>query len=121
MSRKPPPRPSAASTPAPRGSGDAPRTPTLASLRAEIDQIDRELVGLLNRRAAVASQIGQLKEQQGLEVWSPAREEEVLARALAASCGPLPPETLRLIFRELMSGSRALQRTLRVAYLGPEY
>jgi chorismate mutase/prephenate dehydratase len=33
----------------------------------------------------------------------------------------LPPETLRIIFRELMSGSRALQRPLRVACLGPKY
>ena len=44
-----------------------------------------------------------------------------LAKVLAASKGPLPPDTLRLIFRELMSGSRALQRTLRVACLGPKY
>jgi chorismate mutase/prephenate dehydratase len=93
----------------------------VTTLRAEIDRLDKELVGLLNRRAEVASQIGHLKDQQGLEVWSPAREEEVLTKALAASQGPLPPETLRLIFRELMSGSRSLQRTLRVACLGPKY
>ncbi|MBX6316761.1 MAG: chorismate mutase, partial [Isosphaeraceae bacterium] len=104
-----------------RGQADARRVPTLASLRAEIDRLDKELVTLLNRRAEIAAQIGQVKEQQGLDVWSPAREEEVVARALAASRGPLPPETLRLIFRELMSGSRSLQRTLRVASLGPKY
>jgi chorismate mutase / prephenate dehydratase len=122
MPRKLPAGPSApAATPAAREATDAQRAPTLASLRAEIDRIDRELVGLLNRRAEVAARIGQLKDQQGLEVWSQAREEEVLARVLASSPGPLPAETLRLIFRELMSGSRALQRTLRVAYLGPEY
>src|SRR5262249_46234111 len=66
-------------------------------------------------------QIGQVKQQQGLEIWSAAREEEVIAKALNASHGPLPPETLRLIFRELMSGSRSLQRTLRIACLGPKY
>jgi chorismate mutase/prephenate dehydratase len=105
----------------PRGQADARRAPTLAGLRTEIDRLDKDLVALLNRRAEIAAQIGQVKEQQGLEVWSPAREEEVLARALTASTGPLPPETLRLIFRELMSGSRALQRALRVACLGPRY
>jgi chorismate mutase/prephenate dehydratase len=103
------------------GTAEAKRAPTLAGLRAEIDRLDKELVGLLNRRAEIAAQIGQVKETQGLEVWSPAREEEVLAKALASSQGPLPPETIRLIFRELMSGSRALQRTLRVACLGPKY
>jgi chorismate mutase/prephenate dehydratase len=79
------------------------------------------LVNLLNRRAEIAAHIGQVKEQQGIEVWSPAREEEVVSKALEASRGPLPPETLRLIFRELMSGSRAMQRTLRVGCLGPRY
>jgi chorismate mutase/prephenate dehydratase len=105
----------------PRGKTDSRRAPTLASLRAEIDRIDRELVELLNRRASIATSIGQVKESQGLEIWSPVREEEVIARALEASHGPLPPETLRLIFRELMSASRSLQRNLRVASLGPKY
>jgi len=100
---------------------DSKRAPSLASLRGAIDQLDLDLVNLLNRRAEIASQIGQLKHHQGLEIWSAAREDEVIARALAASPGPLPVETLRLIFRELMSGSRSLQRTLRVACLGPKY
>jgi chorismate mutase/prephenate dehydratase len=123
MSRKvaPDSRPAPSSNARRGGAAEAKRAPTLAGLRAEIDRLDKELVGLLNRRAEIASQIGQVKESQGIEVWSPAREEEVLSKALATSQGPLPPETIRLIFRELMSGSRALQRTLRVACLGPEY
>ncbi|MFO0888342.1 MAG: prephenate dehydratase [Isosphaeraceae bacterium] len=105
----------------PTESADSKRSPTLASLRGEIDQLDLDIVKLLNRRAEIATQIGQIKHNQGLEVWSAAREDEVIARALAASQGPLPVETLRLIFRELMSGSRSLQRTLRVACLGPKH
>jgi chorismate mutase/prephenate dehydratase len=100
---------------------DAKRAPSLANLRGEIDRIDKELVTLLNRRAEVSLQIGQVKQKQGLEVWSPAREDEVVARALALSRGPMPPETLQLIFRELLSSSRSLQRPLRVAFLGPKY
>ena len=100
---------------------DSKRQPTLASLRGEIDRLDQNLVSLLNRRAEIAAQIGQIKHDQGIEVWSAAREDEVIAQALAASQGPLPPETLRIIFRELMSGSRSLQRTIHVAYLGPKY
>lgn len=123
MARKPATnnRHPAAARAATTASGDAKRPATLASLRAEIDRIDLDLVKLLNRRAEIALQIGQLKQSQGLEVWSAAREDEVIARALAASQGPLPVETLRLIYRELMSGSRSLQRTLRVACLGPKY
>lgn len=119
MARKSAPEPSKPKRP--RASSDAKRAPSLASLRAEIDRLDHDLVKLLNKRAEIACQIGQVKEAQGLEVWSPAREEEVLARAINAHQGPLPSETLRLIFRELMSGSRAIQRTLRVACLGPKH
>jgi chorismate mutase/prephenate dehydratase len=121
MPRKPqrPPRAPSA-TPGPKAA-DAKRAPTLASLRADIDRLDKELVALLNRRAEIALQVGQLKQKQGIEVWSPAREDEVIARALETSKGPLPPDTLRIIFRELMSGSRSLQRTIRVAFLGPKY
>jgi chorismate mutase / prephenate dehydratase len=111
------------------------KSAALSGLRGEMDGVDKEvvkrlneiasrfgdLVTVLNRRAEIALRIGRVKEQQGIEVWSPAREEEVLAKALAASKGPLPPETIRLIFRELMSGSRSLQQTLRVAFLGPKY
>ncbi len=100
---------------------DAKKAPTLASLRSEIDRLDKELVALLNRRAEIAVEIGKVKHANGLEVFSASREEEVLAKVLAASQGPLPKETLRAVFRELMSGTRSLQRALRVAYLGPKH
>jgi chorismate mutase/prephenate dehydratase len=118
--RKQPARSSKDRTPSPKPS-DTKRHPTVGSLRGEIDRLDQNIVTLLNRRAAVAAQIGQLKNDQGLEVWSAGREDEVVAHALASSQGPLAPETLRTIFRELMSGSRAIQRTIKVACLGPKY
>ena len=121
MPRKPTVSRASSSASPPSAHADAKRGPSLANLRVEIDRIDKELVVLLNRRAEISLQIGQVKQKQGLEVWSPAREEEVLARAMTASRGPMPPETLRLIFRELLSSSRTLQRPLRVAFLGPKY
>lgn len=95
--------------------------PTLADLRVEIDRIDRDLVALLNYRSEIAVKIGRIKQAAGLDIWAPAREEEVYARAFEASRGPLPDDTLRFIFRELISSSRSLQRQLRVACLGPQY
>src|SRR6185503_4619600 len=91
MPRKP--SSSRPSTPASPSAADAKRAPTLPALRGEIDRIDKDLVALLNRRAELALQIGMVKQKQGLEVWSPAREEEVVNRALMASQGPMPPET----------------------------
>jgi chorismate mutase/prephenate dehydratase len=93
----------------------------LRSLRSQIDKLDLQILKLINERAAIALKIGQLKNDHGQEVFSPAREEEVLRHVLQANKGPLSEQAVRAIFRELMSGSRALQKVLRVAYLGPEY
>lgn len=110
-------------TPSPKAAAAEPKRAavSLASLRTQIDRLDHELVELLNRRAEVVVRVGQFKQDRGLEVWSAAREDEVIAQALAASRGPMPAETLRTIFRELISGSRSLERPLRVACLGPKY
>src|SRR4029077_5269990 len=64
---------------------------------------------------------GKIKNDHGAEIFSPAREEEVLQNVLEANKGPLDPATIRAVFREIMSGARALQKVLKVAYLGPEY
>lgn len=93
----------------------------LSKLRADIDKYDHQLLDLLNKRAAVAAQIGKVKADSGGEVFNAAREEEVLGAMLKAHKGPLPEVTVKAIFRELISGSRALQSVQRVAYLGPDY
>src|SRR5262249_46755870 len=93
----------------------------LRNLRTQIDKLDLQILKLVNMRAGLAADIGRLKNDQGTDVFSPVREEEVLQNVLAASKGPLDESTIKAIFRELMSGSRALQKVLKVAYLGPEY
>jgi chorismate mutase/prephenate dehydratase len=97
---------------------------SLRHLRTQIDKLDLQILKLVNDRASVAGKIGRLKNDQGDEVFSPAREEEVLKTVLDVNTkhgGPLDPVTIRAIFREIVSGSRALQKVLKVAYLGPEY
>jgi chorismate mutase/prephenate dehydratase len=98
-------------------------TTSLKNLRSQIDKLDLEIVKLVNERAQVAVEIGKIKGDQGEEIFSPAREEEVIQNALQANTkhkGPLFENTIRAIFREIISGSRALQRVVKVAYLGPE-
>jgi chorismate mutase/prephenate dehydratase len=102
-------------------SDDPTQKPTLASLRRALDRIDDELLATLNRRAEVSQQIGQLKAAAGEPGFDPVRESQVLDRLSAESAGPLSPEAVRAVFRELISGSRAIQTATRVAYLGPEF
>jgi chorismate mutase/prephenate dehydratase len=91
----------------------------LIEIRVEIDAIDDELVRLLNRRAELSLRVGALKKGSQARIFVPEREAEVYANVMRANRGPLRPEHLRAIYRELLSGSRSLQRAPRVAYLGP--
>jgi len=93
----------------------------LKHLRANIDKLDLHILKLINERAGLAAEIGRVKNDHGAEVFSPSREEEVLKNVLEANKGPLDEATVRAVYREIMSGSRALQKVLKVAYLGPEY
>src|SRR3712207_3082121 len=92
----------------------------IKNIRGQIDKLDLQILKLINERAALAVELGKLKSDHGTEVFAPAREEEVYQNVLEANKGPLDEATIRAIFREIMSGSRALQRVLKVAYLGPE-
>jgi chorismate mutase/prephenate dehydratase len=93
---------------------------TLDELRKQIDALDQQLVELLNRRAEVVVQIGKLKSADGTPVYAPDREKMVLEKVRGANRGPLPDKTIVAIYRELMSGSFALEKPLRIAYLGPQ-
>jgi chorismate mutase/prephenate dehydratase len=110
--------------PEPRSGDSSPRAsraPTVASLRRQLDAIDSEILAAMNRRAELAKQIGQLKQSDQHEVYDPQREAIVLERVVKDNCGPLSDDAVRAVYRELISGSRAVQAATRVAYLGPEY
>lgn len=97
----------------------APASADLAALRARIDDLDRRLVELLNERARVVVEIGDAKRASGTPIYAPHREAAVLERVLGLSRGPLPQRTIEAVYRELMSGSFALEQPLRIGYLGP--
>ena len=93
---------------------------SIAEHRQAIDRIDRRLVALLNDRTRHALQIGTLKLKQGEEIYAPARERTVLNRIARLNAGPLTPEGIRAIYREIMSSALAVEKPLTIAYLGPE-
>ncbi|MBN2130578.1 MAG: chorismate mutase, partial [Sedimentisphaerales bacterium] len=92
---------------------------SLNDLRKRIDEIDAQLVELLNERARVVVEIGQLKAQADRPIYAPDREKQVLDKVVKINQGPLPDRTLVAIWREMMSGSFVLEKRPRIAYLGP--
>lgn len=93
--------------------------PALLALRTQIDAVDRELLALLNRRAALAQDVGEVKKKEGSVAFRPEREAQVIDGLKNANPGPLKSESVAPIWREIMSACRALETPTRVAYLGP--
>ncbi|MEO7152109.1 MAG: prephenate dehydratase [Burkholderiaceae bacterium] len=91
----------------------------LLGLREQIDGVDRELLALLNRRAGLALQVGEVKKREGTVAFRPEREAQVIAGLKALNPGPLHADSVAPIWREIMSACRALETPTRVAFLGP--
>ena len=91
----------------------------LALLRADIDAVDRELLTLLNRRAALAQAVGEVKREHAMPAFRPEREAAVIEGLKQRNPGPLPATSVAPIWREIMSACRSLETPTRVAYLGP--
>lgn len=84
---------------------------TLEDLRKDIDRVDEVLVRLLNERARCVCEIGRLKKEQGIEIYQPDREKEVLRHVRdVATEGPLGPEAIGRLFERIIDEARRLER-----------
>lgn len=92
----------------------------LEDIRKKIDELDGEIIVLLNARARYALEVGKVKDREGREIYAPDRELEIYRKINQANKGPLTSDAVKTIYREIMSASLALERPLKVAYLGPE-
>lgn len=92
----------------------------LSDLRREIDKIDEQLLYLINQRAKLAQQVGEIKKENNLPIFVPSREKEIFERIEKLNPGPLQPEIIKHIFREIISACRSIEETIKVAYLGPK-
>ncbi len=88
--------------------------------RKAIDQLDAHLVKLLNERTRHVLEIGAIKLKNGEEIYAPHRERAVLQRICKANQGPITDDSLRAIYREVMSSALSLEKSMTIAYLGPE-
>ena len=93
---------------------------SLTPLRQQIDALDAKIVEMLNERAKVVVEIGKVKQQNNAPIYAPDRERAVLQKLRTLNKGPLPDRCLEAVYRELMSGSFALEKPLRIGFLGPE-
>lgn len=98
-------------------SDDAPK---LEQFRKEIDTIDSEIIRLLNERYAVVHEVGKFKRSHNESIYVPEREKNVFMNLIEKNQGSrVPNDVLTAIYREIMSGALALEKPLKVAFLGP--
>jgi chorismate mutase/prephenate dehydratase len=88
-----------------------------ASGSARLAKLDRQIVALLNERAALV----EAAAKNGKPAPAAMADLAVLDAAVKSSAGPLPAAAVEAVFRELLSGIRAANQPVRVAYLGPEF
>lgn len=89
-------------------------------LRQRIDQLDRQLVDLVLQRTKIALDIGRQKALHRQGVYAPEREVNVYKNILKKANDIVKPESLKAIFREIMSTALCAEKGIRVAYLGPQ-
>lgn len=87
---------------------------------AIVDQLDLSIVEHLSRRVQHAAEIGRIKHANGADYYDPTREAQVMGKVCSFNPGPVLDRTLRSVYREVISGSIALEKKLVIAYLGPE-
>lgn len=87
----------------------------LADCRKRIDTLDIQILELLNRRTAIVEEIGRIKEELGMPIYEPKREDDVFHNVTANNSGPLPPDAVKRLFERIIDEMRTLQRMRREA------
>lgn len=99
-------------SPSPRVSGGS---------ESEVRRLDREIVKLVSRRAAVTVKLIQNQSTPHKALFAPIADEHLKELIEKGNPGPLTESAVRGIFREMITGARSVVKTLRIAYLGPSY
>ncbi|HLR62546.1 MAG TPA: bifunctional 3-deoxy-7-phosphoheptulonate synthase/chorismate mutase [Lentibacillus sp.] len=81
----------------------------LEQLRQQLDGVNNELLDLINQRAEIVQQIGQVKEKQSINRFDPVRERKMLNELTQKNNGPFENSTIEHIFKEIFKASLELQ------------
>jgi len=101
----------------------------LDDLRTAIDAVDDDILGLIQRRAALASAVGERKvSQANAPFYVPSREASIIRRLLDRNAKDaadvhatkIPDEAIHGIYRGIIGACLALEHPMTIAFLGPE-
>ncbi len=93
---------------------------TLDALRAQIDQIDKKILDLINERLEIGMKIGTIKKEQGGPIHDRSREKSVLEKLSKINRGPAQKDMLRYLFNVIITATRQIQKPNTISFLGPD-
>lgn len=83
--------------------------PELDTLRAELDEINKELLMLISKRGELVQKIGKIKTAQGMKKYDPVRERHMLNLIASENDGPFETATMQHLFKEIFKAGLELQ------------
>ncbi|MED1861981.1 bifunctional 3-deoxy-7-phosphoheptulonate synthase/chorismate mutase [Fictibacillus nanhaiensis] len=81
----------------------------LNTLRAELDDVNKELLAIINKRGELVQRIGKIKSDQGMKKYDPVRERHMLDLVSSENEGPFETSTLHHLFKEIFKAGLELQ------------
>jgi chorismate mutase len=80
--------------------------------RTEIDEVDKEILRLINKRARLGLEVGALKTKAGLPIYDREREQTVLENLCTENEGPLSCDAVIRIFRRVIQETRTIETSV---------
>ena len=71
-----------------------------------IDALDSQILQLIQERIDHATSIRKLKIEDGIPLFTPAREEELIARLIKKAAGKIPAEVVEDIWKTIIKGGK---------------
>ncbi|MQY74602.1 MAG: chorismate mutase [Actinobacteria bacterium] len=82
----------------------------LKEYREEINEIDKNIVGFLNKRAEAVMKIKRLKEDRNVPLYDAKREEELINNIIKYNKGPLYNDNIIQIFESILRNVQVLEK-----------
>jgi len=82
----------------------------LSKYRVEINEIDKNIVNYLNKRAEVVLKIKRLKEDKNVPLYDAKREEELFNNVVKYNKGPLYNDNIVQIFESILRNVQVLEK-----------
>ena len=94
---------------------------TPQQILASATRVDQEILKLINQRAKLTVNWINAQDSPRKSLFSPEVDDENIAALIEKNSGPLSADTIRGVFRQILSGARRNVGVQRVAYLGPAF